>query len=120
MASWPGTLPQNQFRGLSDEREVAVVRSNMDAGPAKQRRRFSAAVRTLTVPIILNGAQKQTFDTFFITTLAEGALSFAWTDPVTDSALNLRFTKPPKWVLQVGGSTSARLWQAELPLEILP
>ena len=80
----------------------------MDAGPAKMRRRFSAVVRTFVVPIELNGTQRQAFDSFWINDTQEGSISFSWTDPVTDVALNFRFVAPPQWTLDAGGTTAAR------------
>jgi hypothetical protein len=118
--SWPATLPQEQFIGLTDQRQVAVVRTQMDEGPAKVRRKFSAAVRDVMVPIVLNGTQRGAFDPFFISDLEEGALAFDWDDPVTDSTLSFRFIEPPQWTLEVGGAPAARIWKATMKLEILP
>jgi hypothetical protein len=120
MATWPATLPQNQFRTLTDQRQDGRFRTLMDAGPAKMRRRFSATVRTFVVPIELNGTQRQAFDSFWITDTQGGAISFSWTDPVTDAALNFRFVAPPQWTLDAGGTVAARLWRAQLNLEVLP
>jgi hypothetical protein len=120
MPTWPSTLPQNQFIGLTEQRQDPRLRTQMDAGPAKMRRRYTATVRTFSVPIELNGTQRQAFDTFWITDTQEGSLSFSWTDPVTDSAVTFRFVSPPQWTLQAGGATASRLWRAQLDLEILP
>jgi hypothetical protein len=118
--AWPGGLPQNQFIAVADERQKGALRTAMDAGPAKMRRRFSAVVRAIICPIEMTGTQKGIFDTFFNTTLAEGALPFTWSDPATDATQNYRFTAPPKFTLDVGGEPGARLWKASLALEILP
>jgi hypothetical protein len=120
LASWPGSLPQNQFIGVADERQSGTIRTAMDAGPAKTRPRFSAVVRNVTCPILMTGDQKADFDTFFITTLVEGSLPFTWTDPADDSTQTYRFIAPPKFSLEVGGDAGARTWKASLALEILP
>jgi len=121
LPAWPSTLPQNQFIGVADERGKGAIRTSMDAGPAKTRRRFSAAVRAITCPIEMTGTQRGTFDTFFITTLAEGSLPFTWSDPETDVTQNFRFTAPPKFTLDLGNSTPGnRVWKSILMLEILP
>ena len=57
-APWPPSLPQNQFIGVADTRDKGAVRTTMDAGPAKMRRRFSAVVRAISCPIMLTAAQK--------------------------------------------------------------
>lgn len=120
MATWPASLPQNQFLNLTDQRQDARVRTKMDAGPAKMRRRFTAAVRTFVAPIEVNGTQRQAFDSFWINDTQEGSLSFSWSDPVTDETVNFRFVAPPTWTLEVGGTTASRLWRAHLHLEVLP
>ena len=120
MVAWPPTLPQKQFLGLRDERQSGRLRTSMDTGPAKQRRRFTAATRNIGVPIVLDGAQRQTFDTFFITTLEEGVLSFDWEDPVDDTTISMRFISFPPFELISGGIPDERMWQAVMTLEILP
>lgn len=120
MPSWPASLPQTQFLNMTEQRQDARVRTAMDAGPAKMRRRFTTAISTIVAPIVLDGSQRQAFDTFWITTLQEGALKFSWSDPVTDTNLNFRFVSPPTWTLDTGGTTGTRLWRAQLHLEIVP
>ncbi len=120
MVAWPASLPQSAFLKVAEVRQSAVIRTAMDSGPAKLRRRFTAAVRNLDVAMFLDGTQKATFDTFFNTTLAEGALSFDWTDPVTDSTISMRFREPATWNQIRTGTVANRLWQADLALEVLP
>lgn len=120
MTAWPASLPQSQFRGLTDKRQKAVLRTPMDAGPAIVRRRFTAVYREVVTRIVLNGTQRQTFDTFFITTLKEGSLPFDWTDPVDDTTVSFRFKEEPEWTMRRGGTTANRIWEATLSFEILP
>ncbi len=115
MAVWPAGLQQKQFTGVTEERQDASVRSKMDTGAPKKRKRFTAAVRTMTVPIVLTQAERVTFDTFYITTLEEGSLSFDWIDPVDGvSTISYRFLKPPK-LTKKGGE-----WKGILSLEVIP
>ena len=60
-------------------------------------------------------AQVATFDTFFVTTLTDGTISFTWTHPRTGAGATLRFVEPPVYV-PVGGD----YWKAVIKLEILP
>jgi hypothetical protein len=123
MAAFPASLPQQGFMNISDVRQNALARSSMDQGAPKVRKKFTAAVRTLNIKMILTGTQRATFDTFYITTTAEGSATFTWTDPVDDSAITCRFVKPPSWSLLPNSdttSTATRMWQATLQLEILP
>lgn len=119
--SWPDGLPQNQFIGLKRKRQNAKVRTPNDAGPAKQRRRFTNAVLNITVPIVLKGSQMAIWDGFHDETLAEGSLSFTWEDPVYDEEVQFRVIEPPEFELVSGNSDpEERVWQGELALEILP
>jgi hypothetical protein len=120
MVAWPATLPQSPFLAVREARQPAVVRSAMDAGPPKVRRRYTAAVRNLDVAMFLDGTQKATFDTFFNTTLAEGSLPFDWTDPVSGNTVSMRFREPAAWAQVRAGTVANRLWRADLPLEVLP
>lgn len=118
MSDWPASLPQIPFSGLKEVRQSGTLRSEMDTGAPKQRKRFTAAVRNVDVPMVFTQAQRQTFDTFFITTLGEGALPFTWTmdsvDEGTGTSISYRFTKPPAM------SKIANEWRLTLNLEILP
>jgi hypothetical protein len=129
MPSWPASLPQTQFLNMTEQRQDARVRTTMDAGPAKMRRRFTTAVRAVVTPIVLDGTQRQAFDSFWINDTQEGSLKFSWSDPATDSTVNFRFVSPPMWTLDSGGAagipatsgaTGTRLWRAQLHLEIVP
>jgi len=120
MPAWPATLPQDQFLGLIDVDQDAVLRTPMDTGPPTRRNRFNAITRTVDVPLTVDGAQRQTFDTFFRTTLKNGALAFDWEDPVTDVIVSFAFRGPPSWVLLSGGAVSDRRWGSTLNLEIQP
>jgi hypothetical protein len=123
MAVYPTTLPQAPLiRGFRDERGSGTVRSNMDTGLAKTRKRFTTVPRKITWPTILNGTQRLTFDTFFITTINEGNASFTIPDPVDDATITVKFFKPPAWSIINAKSTLAgdRLWSASYGLEVLP
>ena len=120
MADWPSSLPQEGFLPQDDVRVDARLRTRMDAGREKVRRRYSATTRQITIPMRLTGTQRQTLDTFYNDTLKEGSLSFNWTDPVDDSAVSMRFLSPPRFRVILGGTTSNREWRATLRLEILP
>lgn len=120
MSNWPSQLPQQLFLGTSQGDEESRLISQMDAGPALVRNRFTAATRKIETPMVLTGEQLVIFNTFYRTTLNNGANSFTWTDPVSDDSVTYRFKSPPVWQSVESGSPSARIWQATLSLEILP
>lgn len=119
MPTYPATLP-NQFLGLRDKKEDNVIRTQMDAGPAITRRRYTAVARTISVPVVFTGSQRETFDDFFRDDLKDGSLAFEWTDPVDDATVFFRFTKPPEFTTMRGGSASERIYRSSFALEILP
>ena len=120
MSNWPAGLPQQFFMGTTQADQESRLISQMDAGPASIRKRFTAFTQNVDAPIVLTGAEKATFDTFYRTTINQGTDSFTWTDPTDDTSATLRFRSAPTWTAISGGSPSVRLWQATLALEILP
>ena len=120
MASWPASLPQDQFLRMTDQIQDTVLRTPMDAGPPTRRNRYTAVVRNVDVRLVLNGTQRQAFDTFYKTTLGNGALAFDWEDPVTDATVSFAFRGPATWTLIRGGTGATRIWETQLQLEIQP
>ena len=102
--SWPGTLPQFVLeQGYSESLPDLVVESQMDAGPAKIRRRHTAASRRFTMVVQLDPAQAAIFETFFEDTLKGGVEPFDWVHPRTRAARVFRFRRPPPSFQSVGG-----------------
>lgn len=87
----------------------------MDAGPAFQRVRYSAVPKPITGTLVLSASLVGTLDTFFHTTLNEGADEFDWYHPRTGVSVSMRFTSPPQYVPH-----SDDLWTVSLSLEIMP
>jgi len=114
---WPATLPQAPLaQGFAERAPNTVIRTAMEAGPDKVRRRFTAGVRQIDCQLRLTPAQVTALDAFFEDTLAGGALAFDWAHPRSGEAATLRFVEPPSYAPVARG----RLWQAQLRLEILP
>lgn len=116
MVAWPASLPQSPLlRGFVETAPDGLLRTAMDTGPAKTRRRFTAAVRPVKYPLLLTTAQTETLDDFFVNTLASGALSFTHIHPRTTLAATYRIIGKPQYI-PVSGSK----WTTILDLEILP
>lgn len=117
MPAWPNTLPQLVMTsGYQEAYPWAVLRTEMDAGPAKVRRRSTAAPRPITAQIRCSSAQLADFESFVATDLAGGALAFTWVEPRTQSAASFRLREAPGYVPSAGG----QWWTITLPLELLP
>lgn len=120
MATWPATLPDWKFP-LSDKADEGFLRTSMDAGPDKMRRRYSAVSRKFQTEMKITGAQRSTLNTFYHDTLGEGALSFERTDPTTDVTEDFRFLTTPDYRLLVGDEDpDKRIYNVTLSLEKLP
>jgi hypothetical protein len=92
--SWPAELPATLLlEGLQAKQERNVIRTQMDAGPRKTRRRYTANVKTFTGKLLLTPSQRTLLEHFYHTALADGALRFNFTDPHTLQAREFRFAE---------------------------
>lgn len=114
MADWPTTLPNPLSEGYSETPPNIILRTEMDSGIAKIRRRYTAGVRQLSLSWLLTKTQVGTVDTFYVTTTLYGSLSFNITNPRTGTAVVARFKAPPDYsAVDINGRVSVKL-------EILP
>lgn len=94
MANWPTQLPQ-MFEAASYgfAPQSGVIRTSMDTGPDKVRRRFSAVTKVHSGSMIVSKTDLETyFFPFFHTTIVEGTLEFNFQDPLDDlSTIAVRF-----------------------------
>lgn len=113
--NWPSTLPNELLqRGYSHETADALLRSSMEVGPSKVRRRHTAGVENVTGNMLLTEAQLGVLRSFFDVTLKYGALRFSASDPVSLVAREFRFTAPIKWTMISG------FYDVTFEFEILP
>jgi len=114
---WPATLPQSPLiAGLAEDPQDVSVRTQMETGPAKIRRRFTAEIRNIVYPLLLTTAQVETLDVLYYTTLEGGSLPFTHLHPRTGATVDYRFLEKPGPYTPL----SHNKWSAELQLEILP
>lgn len=89
--SWPSNLPElPEAEGFSEAPDSGVIRTEMDTGPAKTRRRFTATTCGIKVKYAVTQTQSLIFDSFHKTTLYGGALSFLWTNPRSGLEITVR------------------------------
>lgn len=116
MATWPSTLPQDFIEAEWRESPPDnLIRSSMDVGPDKVRRRSTSNPRPVSARMIMTTAQVATFETFYITTLISGSLTFDIDHPRTETEVEMRFVTPPEYTPAGGG-----YWWVDMQLEILP
>lgn len=115
MAAWPGTLPDFfQVAGFVEIGANNIIRSAVDVGPEKVRRRTITNVRRHTGSMWLTAAQYTILRDFFENTHEYGALSFTM-DDAHGTNRTFRFIVPPRYTT-VGPNN----WQVKLDLEELP
>lgn len=120
MSTWPSTLPPIRVP-VSVQPQDQTLRTSMDAGPQKARRRFSAVPTDIGYPMRMTGAQHATLMTFHDTTLKGGSLEFEMSDPVTGDTEDYRFTAPPASNVIVGNEDpDKRILNVQIQIEKLP
>ncbi|GAB5390196.1 MAG: hypothetical protein Alpg2KO_31640 [Alphaproteobacteria bacterium] len=114
---FPPDLPAPLANGFSEGWPQTTIRTEMETGPAKLRRRFTAAPEPLTVRFRLNWPQLALLKAWHDETLSGGVLAFVWAHPRTGEPAQFRFTAPPGNPRAVA---RGRFWEVELQLEKLP
>lgn len=115
MAAWPGTLPDFfQVDGYTEEGANNLIRSNMDVGPAKVRRRTTANIRSVTGRMWITAAQYTILRDYFEVTQAYGSLTFTM-DDARGTNRTWRFVKPPRYT-----PNGPLEWIVQLTLEEMP
>lgn len=95
MPAWPTEVPAPQWDGMQIEMQDTVLRSSMDTGPGKTRRRFTAGSSYLTLTWALSCTQLYRLADWWAEELLAGSLAFDWVHPLTGATVQARFRKPP-------------------------
>jgi len=112
---WPETLPQILLlEGFAASPRDSVIRSQMEYGPAKVRRRTTSGPRPIQGNLILTVDQFATFRGFYEDDLLGGSLRFDWVEPETGDPVEMRFQEAPSWI------RVEQFYNVSLSLEILP
>jgi hypothetical protein len=101
--------------GFRETVPSAVIRTDMEQGPAKLRLRTTAAVRTMTLSYLMNKTQIVELETFYLATLQGGSLPFDFVHPRSNATVSCRFTKPPEYV-----TSNGNFFKVAMELEVLP
>lgn len=106
---WPSALPLPTLEGYGGGPEDQILRTEMEAGPARQRKRFTQVSHRYAVRFDFTGAQFAVFRSWFEHKADAGG---AWFTMPLDSGLGLedhvvRFTgagdKPYQWQMTRAG-----------------
>lgn len=82
MIIYPSILPQKFGKSnYNGQFPNNTIRTNMDAGPPKVRRLFTAGVEPVSGSIFMTKAQLDFFYNWYRNALFDGSLRFGWTEP---------------------------------------
>ena len=115
MATWPVTLPQTPLaEGYHSTPQDNVLRSEMDAGPEKARRRFTAKSEYITCQWDLSGAELIIFENFFEDDILDGSIEFDFPHPQDGGTVSAMIRAPYE------KEPMAHRWRVHTEIEILP
>lgn len=115
---WPPTIPQMPL--IDSYEEVApniILRSSVETGAPKVRRRYTAAATQITCRYSLTRAELAIFDDFFFGPAAGGAVQVDWPHPWRHETVRIRFREQPRYS-NAGHPDDA--WVVAVALEVLP
>jgi hypothetical protein len=91
--TWPELLPSGLLaEGFNKKPQSNVIRTTMDAGPKKARRRYTARTVKYSGKQVFSILELAVFEQFYHNVLADGVLRFNFSDPVTLETAEFRFT----------------------------
>ena len=91
---WPASLPQCAGT-YAEKAEPVSVRTNVEEGPAKVRRRFTLRVVRAQVQMDMTIAQRNTLDSFFYVDLDGGVGRFTFLHPWLQVMKEWRLVEAP-------------------------
>ena len=115
---WPASLPQAPLvAGWGESGGPNIIRTPMDKGPAKQRRR-SAKPRPMSVSFMMTAAQLATFETFVNDTI-RGTARFGFANPRTGQVMECRIVPSDDGMYDIS-TPGGNNYVVSMQLEILP
>jgi len=91
MATLPSYV-QILFDGFEQQRESALLRTEMDSGPPKQAKVKSRVMVTRQAKLLIMSKEDLAlFESWYSTNINEGASWFDMVDPITGSTIQARF-----------------------------
>ena len=118
MIIWPSSLPQLPTKNYSEDNGVLILRTPMDAGPAKQRYRGKRA-SNLQVQYEMSTSQVQELAEFVEDTTM-GVKRYQITHPRTGLAVEVRMIPQQDGKLYDITMVSTNVWNVSIGLEVLP
>jgi hypothetical protein len=117
MATWPTTLPVEPIPdSITETPPNLLKRTEMDAGPAKVRKRYTAGVRNFEVSYMFSPAEMAIWEDFFENNISDGALSFTYPHPRKwGTFITVRLSEIPDYKHKGAGYYDITLKLEQLP-----
>ena len=115
---WPSALPQKPNTDYSESSGVLVIRTAVDAGPAKMRRR-GKRTETMQVSFDMSDAQVDSLDAFIKDTL-RGTARFGFPHPRLSTVVEARIVPQSDGAMYSISYMVVDRWKVSMQLEILP
>ncbi|WP_205169123.1 hypothetical protein [Burkholderia sp. LMG 13014] len=116
LVAWPERLPAPMAAGYSYQPQTPFIRTNMDTGVARQRRRFVSVPSQVSVTWLLNRELLALFEAFVHYDLLDGA---CWFSAVIYNGMERRDVK----ARMIGGfkvdNVDPRFWRVSATLETI-
>lgn len=115
---WPVSLPQSPQKGFSETGGALIVRTPMDAGPAKMRRR-GKSVAKLTLSFIMTSAQVEALEDFVDNSI-KGTARFGFPHPRKGTVEEVRIVPSGDGDLYTLTYLAPGYWTVNMAFEVLP
>jgi hypothetical protein len=93
---WPANLDDCFIiAGYTEQKQPVAIRSEVEAGQPKVRRRFTRGVKFVSAAIKADRDQLNDFYSFFDVDLKGGVLRFEFQSPTSGTVREFRFLDPP-------------------------
>lgn len=114
MPAWPSTLPSPKVEGYATAPDAAFIRTDMEAGPARQRQRYSVTPNSVSLNWLFTAAEMLIFRAFYRDDLSLGT---GWFDVDLDigdgfQSYEARFVAAPR------SSKVSCFWLVSATLEV--
>jgi hypothetical protein len=116
--TWPGSLPATPTTSYSEDFGINIIRSPMDAGPAKMRRR-SNRPKTMSCTFEMTNYQITQLESFVSDTL-RGTARFYFTNPRTGTTVEARLVPQQDGQLYTVSYLNYDVYNVSMKMEILP
>ena len=122
--TWPVSLTRApRLASLSEEAPDVLLRSEVDVGPPKLRRRFTGDRRKFTIELDFTRSEVLAFDSWFLnnsTGAGGGARSFSWKHPRLGTTADFRFLSVPTYRPRAPRGDGSEWWLVSFEVEMLP